>query len=529
METESTSRPLTGEDYKAIWKRRKWWFLGTTALVTGVTCLVVALLPSFYRSEALILIEQPAAQQEYVKPIVAADSDQIISGLIQQVMSRTVLGRLDLLKKSGAIAEKDLEDFRQAVTITPLRDSNDPRRPAGKPYGLKVSFLGSSPEQAQRVTNELAALVVDEAGRMTLEQAEKTTNVLRAQLELAVAKVRGTGEALANFRKQYAGQLPIDEQLTIQTLSNLQTESQVNTQALTRTRQNIADVETAMQSPAAGQSETSEASSTAQDPGLSRLVTDLQTLKDKLADLQSRYKPGHPDVIKTRDQIKLLEAEVATEKAERAASKTSKPGVTPTHATPATVARARQSQAELAAHTAERSQLERQMAHYQANLLAIPGRQQQYSELERDYDAAKKDYETVRDQVSDAEHSTDVYQRQKVVRYRIQDYASLPATAELPVRWKINLGGLGGALALGLVLAGIMEFRDTSAKSEPDVDFYFGLKCLALIPELPTPVKAKRGRGKRYAWMLASGLLVLVLAGLNLYMYFGRLWSPWAK
>jgi succinoglycan biosynthesis transport protein ExoP len=516
METTTSSiRPLAGEDYKAIWRRRRSWFLGTSALVAAVTCLAVGLWPSSYRSEALILIDQPAVSQEYVKPIIAVDSDQVISGLIQRVLSRSVLTRSDSVKKNIV----NFNDFSSNASITPLRDNSDPRRPAGKPYGLKVSFLGASPEQAQRVTNELAALVVEEAGKVTLDQAENMTNALRAQLQLAIAKVKETGQAMVNFRQQYAGKLPIDEQLTIQTLSHLQEESQVNGQALERTRQNIADLETASQSTSADQTDTSDEKSTMQDPSLVRLQTDLQSLKDHLADLQSRYKLGHPDLIKAEDQIKLLEAEVVAEKSKIASANPSKPAQNSPKVSATTAARARDNQAELATLLQERNQLQGQIAHYQENLSAIPSRQQQYSELQREYDAAKKDYETLRDQVTDAEHSTDVYQRLKLVRFRIQDYASLPSSAELPVRWKINLGGLGVALMLGVVLAGIMELQDTSPKSQPDVEFYFRMQCLALVPDFPTAPETERARKKNRRWITATAFAVLVLAGLNLYVY----------
>lgn len=522
METTSGIRPLTVEDGKAIWMRRRWWFLGTSSLVAALACLVVGLWPSAYRSEAVILIDQPAVSQEVVKPIVTVDSDQVISGLIQRVLSRTELSRLDYFKKRGPSSDKDLDDFRKSFSITSLRDNSDPRRPAGKPYGLKVSFLGAPPEQAQRVTNELAALVVEEAGRITLEQAEDTTNALRAQLQLAIEKVKEKGDALASFRKQYGGQLPIDEQLTVQTLSQLHEEMESNAQAIERARQNIADFETASQTPSASQSETSEQKSVVQEPGLVRLETDLQSLKDRLADLQSRYKPVHPDIIKTKDQINLLETQVAVEKAKTPSSKASEAARTSTNMSATTVSRVRANQAELTARMQQQKQLEGQITRYQADLSAIPSHQQQYSELGIEYDAAKKDYETLRDQVTDAEHSTDVYQRLKLIRFRIQDYASLPSSPELPIRWKMNLGGLGAALMLGVVLAGVMELRDTSVKSEPDVEFYFGVKCLGLLPEVPNLSKEKQRRKKKRRWISGVALTALILAGLNFYVYFVR-------
>ncbi len=522
METKSSIRPMTGQDLMEIWKRRRWWFLGITALVGAATCIVVGMLPSSYRSDALILIQQPAVSEDYVKPLAGADDEREISRLVQQVLSHTLLQRLQMFKRQEDISQEEFDEILKNVSIDVLRESSDPRRPAGKPYGLKVSFRSKSPKSAQEGGNELAELVVQEADQMSLDQARETANVLRSQLQLAVAKVQQTNEALADFRKQYAGRLPIEEQLTIETLARLQAQLDVNGQAIARARQTIADLKAASPAPTTAQ-EGDKDSASVVDPNLAHLETDLQGEKIKLADLESRYKPNHPDVLKARDEIQRLEAQVQEQETKSTAPKASKPAKTSTDMSPATLSKIHDNEAELAARLKEQTQIQQDIARYQGNLSEMPSHSQQYSDLQREYDAAKKDYETARDSAAAADQTTDVYQQHKGVHFRIQDYATLPDSPDLPVRWKLNLGGLGGGIFLGLLVCAILELRDSSLKSAQDVEFYMGVRNLALLPDIPSQFELQRARKSKYLWITGTATTALVLAAANLYIYLVRL------
>jgi succinoglycan biosynthesis transport protein ExoP len=520
MENATGIRPMTAQDLVEIWKRRMWLILGTTALIAATTCVVVGFWPGSYRASALILIDQPAVSQDYVKPITAVDSEQEVSSLVQQALSRTLLQRLPSFKLGKDISQEDFDDLLSEVSIDILRENSDPRRPAGKPYGLKVSYRNKNPKLAQEGADELAALVVQQADQMTLQEANETTGVLRSQLAVAEQAVKERNQAMEDFKKQYVGQLPIEEQLTIETLSRMQGQLDVNGQAIERARQSISDVQAGATTPSASDNE--KDSSSPEDPNVARLETDLQGLKVRLADLESRYKPNHPDVIKTREEIQQVEAQVKAQAAESVASKPSKTAKTATDLSPASVARVEDSKAELVTRLKEQSQIEQQVAQYQANLRAIPLRAQQFTELERSYEAAKKNYETLRDEVSQADQSIDVYQQHKGVRFRIQDFAPLPTTSDEPVRWKINLGGLGAGLFAGLLIAVVLELRNTSFKSGRDAEFYTGLKNLVLMPDFPSASELARTSKTRHRWVMGTAVTALVYAGLNLYLYVVR-------
>lgn len=514
MKNTPAIRPFTGQDLLDIWKRRRWIFLGIALFGSACTCIVVGLWPGMYRATALVLIEQPSVSQDLSKAMPTSDAEQQIAGLVQEVLSRTLLYRLPVFNGGKKLSEADLDDALQKVSIDVLRENSDPRRPAGKPYGLKANFSSHTPRVAQQGANQLAGLIVQEADSMMLRQAKDAATALRAQLELATAEVRERSDALADFSKQNAGQLPIEQQLTIDTLARLQAQLQGNSQAMERARQTISDLENS----GTGGQEGNKNSNT-QD-SLARLKTDMQTLKTKLIDLESRYKPGHPDVIKTVDEIQRLQNQITVEEAHDE-HKTA-PVKNNLDLPSSSLSRIEESKAEIEVRAKEQARIEQQIAHYQANLSAIPLRAQQFTELQRGYEGAKKNYETLRDEVLAADQATDIYQQHKGIRFHVQDYAALPDSPESPVRWKLNLGGLAVSIFLGLLIPAVLELRDTSFKSHLDVEFYTGLRSLALLPELCGAPETRPTNRRMSAWIAASAVATLALAGANCYLYFLR-------
>ena len=91
MHQSEEKKQLKLEDYWAIVRRRRWWliaplFLGW-AMVIGATWSI----PAMYRSETLIIVEQQKVPEHYVVPNVAADLQQRLQSMTQQILSRTRL------------------------------------------------------------------------------------------------------------------------------------------------------------------------------------------------------------------------------------------------------------------------------------------------------------------------------------------------------------------------------------------------------------------------------------------------------
>jgi capsular polysaccharide biosynthesis protein len=78
-------------------------------------------------------------------------------------------------------------------------------------------------------------------------------------------------------------------------------------------------------------------------------------------------------------------------------------------------------------------------------------------------------------------------ERQQGEQFRVLDPANLPDRPSFPNRSFFALGGLGGGLGLGLLLALLLEMKDTSFKTERDVEFALQLPVLAMVPSIEPP------------------------------------------
>jgi capsular polysaccharide biosynthesis protein len=93
--------------------------------------------------------------------------------------------------------------------------------------------------------------------------------------------------------------------------------------------------------------------------------------------------------------------------------------------------------------------------------------------------------------------ATDLERKQEGEQFRILDPANLPSKPSFPNRLLFALGGFGGGLAFGLGLAYLLEMRNTSLRTERDVEFFLQLPVLAMVPSIEPVASGKVKRAVR--------------------------------
>lgn len=520
-------KKYTPQDILAILGLRWWIVVIPTVLGLTSGLIVFKHLPKKYRSETLIMVVPQRVPDDYVKSTVSAPIEDRLSSISDQILSRSRLERIitdfDLYNKeraAGAVMEDVVRGMRTDITV----------KVEGK-ESFRVSYISGQPVTAQKVTERLASLFIEENLRDRENLAENTNQFLQSQLEDARARLLAHEKKLEAYNQRYSGELPTQLQGNLQAIQNGQMQLQSLEESTNRSRERrlllerqLADAQTlpiAAPPPenASGAAEGSVPLTTAQQ---------LENARSRLALFRLRYKPDHPDVKALERTIRELQAKL---QAEGDAPQQQAPKIV----TPAEAARLKRIQDlqgeitvidhQIASNQVESERLKKDIASYQAKVDALPARQSDLVELTRDYATLQQSYAALLQKHEDAKIAANLERRQIGESFRVLDPAALP---QRPYNSLMRLGaiagGLGGGLVLGLGVIALLEFRDSSFKHEQDVVQVLSLPVLALIPVMPSA--SADGGGSRRKWWIAGGLgvlLVFVVSAAALFVLRGRL------
>jgi uncharacterized protein involved in exopolysaccharide biosynthesis len=224
------------------------------------------------------------------------------------------------------------------------------------------------------------------------------------------------------------------------------------------------------------------------------LEKQLAAMQQSLLVLESRYTDDYPDVIKTKADIAALQKKIAD--GGSAPTTTAKPARPSTEPLQIQQLRATIHALDQEIGDKEKQQLriQQQINTQQARIEASPAVEEQFKELSRGYQVALESYNDLKKKYDESKMSVDLDQQQQGEQFRVLDPANLPARPSFPNRPLFALGGLGGGLGLGLALAFLLEMKDTSFKTERDVEFVLQLPVLAMVPAIEPPSAKGIGR-----------------------------------
>ena len=110
----------------------------------------------------------------------------------------------------------------------------------------------------------------------------------------------------------------------------------------------------------------------------------------------------------------------------------------------------------------------------------------------------------------EAKVAANLERRQIGEQFKMIDNARLPQRPKSPDRMRMNLMGALGGLVFGLGCAALLEYRDTSLRTDDDVLVALALPVLATVPTMST--EGERQRRKRHRmWLASSGAVALML------------------
>jgi len=129
----------------------------------------------------------------------------------------------------------------------------------------------------------------------------------------------------------------------------------------------------------------------------------------------------------------------------------------------------------------------------------------------RDYETQQKVYNGLLAKSEDSKIAANLERQQVGEQFRILDPARVPERPYSPNRLKLDMIGCGLGLVLGIGLAGFLEYRDTSLRTEDEIVKMLVLPVVAAIPILISVSDRRRRRRNIILGVTAS--IVTVVGG----------------
>ncbi len=514
------------DEYWAMVVRRRWWIIGPLFLGWLIVFASAWIIPPKYTSETVILVEQQKVPEKFVMPNVQVDLQERLQSITNQVLSRSrllaIINNLHLYQGVFFSTPDDqITQMRKDIKIDLVNTPPAAGRP-GTLTAFKVSFVSDKPQIAQQVNTQLASLFIDENVRASQQQSESTTNFLDSQLTAAAAALATQEKKMREYEAAHMGELPDQLQSNLQILSGTQGRLQAEIDARDKALQQQAYLTSlATQYDAMGVTESTPAM-----PATN--AQQLESMRSQLATLEARYTPDHPDVKKMKETIANMEQmqkDTQDTKSADASKDKDTETATPSQLQAMTPVMQIQSQLkanklEIQTREARIARLEAKVNEYQVRLNATPERQQELSDIMRNYDESKKGYDDLLGKTMASSLATSLNRQQQGDQFRIIDPPSLPEKASFPDRFRFSLAGLGAGLALAFVFGVGMEFLDDRIRSETDLIQASPLPVLAEIPPLPTDQEIAAQRWKPWIAVAAAILVAIIIPTGIWYAYF---------
>jgi polysaccharide chain length determinant protein (PEP-CTERM system associated) len=506
------------EDILRLVVRRSWLILLALALGATSAALVSSRLPDRFRSETLIMLIPQRIPDSYVKAAVRATIEDRLNTLQDQILSRSRLEKIitDLDLYRSQRRSLPMEDVVQR-----MRDNDIAFKIEGK-ESFRVSYVSHDALTAQKTTERLASLFIEESIRDRENVAEDTNQFLDTQLEDAKRRLVEHEKKLEEYRTRYGGELPTQVNSNLQAIQNAQVQLQSLAESANNARERrllferqLADIEAELgpQTPAVQLTPSD-------GPALGESTSQqLQRAQARLDAALAQFKPDHPDVRAYQRAVRELQAKLAAERSARPSGDT--PAETMKELPPAE--RLRQQRIrdfklqiedidrQLAEKQEQEHRLRAVVTDYQSRLDAVPKRESELVELTRDYTTLQASYQSLLVKREEAKLVSNLERRNIGEQFKVLDPAKAPERPFSPNRLMMNLAGAGGGLALGIFLVALLEYLDSSLKSEDDVVRVLNMRVLALVPLMVSEAE-RRSKRLRMA-VLGAAVAVLGASG----------------
>ena len=473
----------------AMFRRRSRIFLAVTVAVFAVVMIVSLQATPLYTATATVMIDTRKHAVTDIQAVVSglpADSSAVdteVEILKSRSLAERVVDTLHLdddpefnskLRHGGGFAlfgappppteaqAQQVDDLRKTKTHEAVVDQVLKRlgvARSGLTYVIDIKFQSRDPAKAAVIANEFADNYLLEQLNAKFEATRSATQWLNARLAELQPQVEAAESAVQQYKAAHGLLASVGSSLTEQEISNLNTQL---VQAKADAAEKDARVHTAQTESAAG-SNGDNLSGPLGSQTMMQLRTQQATASSKVADLETKYGPKHPEVQRAQRELADITAQIAQEVSRNVSNLQNED----------TVARQRV------------ASLEASLSGAKGTLVGNNAASVELADLQRRADAASALYDSLLNRAK----QTSVDQGGEQSDARVVSHAKIPIKPSFPNLQLSAVLGLILGVAAGAGAAFLMEALDNGLATSDDIERFFALPHLGAVPLLDSALR----------------------------------------
>lgn len=490
---------------RATWKHRRLGML-VAWIVGAIAAGVILRIPNQYEASARIYVDT----QSILRPLMSGLAVQ--PNIEQQIMmlSRTLISRpnieklirmadLDLNIKNKTQQEALIEDLTSSLKILGV----------GRDNLYTISYRDPDPAKAQRVVQALVSIFIESSLGDKRQDTDSARKFLDEQIRNYEKKLEDAENRLKEFKLRNIDLATAEGKSGIDRLGDLSTQLS-NAKLLLREAEQSRD---ALRRQIAGEEPVLLPESAGGDSSISLPEIDgrIDVQKRNLDTLLQRYTEQHPDVIGARRLIKELEEQKRQEILARKKFAAANPGASVSNnpvfqQLKVSLAEAEANAASLRARVSE---YEERYKRTTALMKTQPQLEAEHTQLNRDYELDKKNYEQLVSRRDSAELSGDLDTAGSIADFRLIDPPRSSSKPVAPNRLMLLPLGLLFAVAGGLFTAfAASQIRPVFFDSKTLRDIT-DLPVLGTVSLIPNHARHKKEQASLHRFLGATAGLIL--------------------
>jgi len=461
--------------------RRKNIIIGCVVLITAICVAGVYAVTPLYTAEAALVLEPRKTQVIDMQSVLSglpADISVVRSeveilksaGIAKEVIRRARLAEVPelnaaLVSDSPSAKIRDLGESVVAQIGTLFGASPPPVAPGeapemqgmiralqsrtdiandGRSYYLRVRVESADPKLAAKIANIYTEVYLDKQLEAKFQAVQRANKWLDTQVADLKTKVEASDQAVQAYRTQH--HLVASKEGTVAT----QQMSEINSELIK------AEADLAQKESTLAQMRGASSSSVLGSPLIQRLGEQRAALVTQEAELSSRYKPDHPEMIKIKSQERDLDRAIGTETSKIAQG----------------------AAGDVAAARAKAGALRASLNQLQAAAQRQDSDSVELQQLQREADANRTVYQDFLNRFKQTTATEDIQQPDA----RLVAAAEIPDVPSFPRKGPLIGAAFAGSLIIGFFAAFAVERLDNTFRTGEQLERASRVPVLAVVP-----------------------------------------------